>query len=104
MADGKSENSWRQYYSLSWLGGAGAGKGVSHKHWQPCKNGDRRSRISHTGSSTVTLLNKYEVYHTVTAELNNSGLDSIKLASTHKCKVNGEKGKCASEKLASSNT
>lgn len=80
MADGKSENSWRQSYSFSWLGGCcGAGEGVSHKHWQPRRNGDRRRRVSRTDSSTAVLLNKYERYHTVAEELNNCGLDSIKL-------------------------
>ena len=46
MADGENENSWNQYYLLSRLGGGGGGenaRGVSHKHWEPHKIGDRRN-------------------------------------------------------------
>lgn len=49
----------------------------------------------------MTLLNKYAKYHRVAAELNKCGLDSIKVASTHKCKVNRERGKDATHNLDS---
>lgn len=107
MADGKSEISYSQYCSLSWLcdgGAGGAGEGVSHKHWQACENGDRRIWTAHTGSGTVTLLNKYEKYHRGgAAELNKWGLDAMKVASTQKCKVNTESGTDALQNLATHN-
>lgn len=96
MADGKSENSWRQCYPLSWLVcGCVAGECVSHKHWQPHRHGNRRRRVSYTGSSAVALLNRREENHSEAAEENNCECEFHKTGRNTDPSFYGEKGKGA---------